>query len=334
LSTFILCFDGTGWYRRSVFLVMLAAGLGLMGWALADSRLTYKLSVQVGLFCLGLFLGCMFCQGELARSKPAPAYLTRSYLMVALGGAAGSALIGIVAPLVLPAYFELGGALVLTAVLLFWHVRRDHAGFRILAAAAVVVTIGCGGWSTHEFYFDTVAATRNFYGVLRVRDAVTYDINPNVLDIAQRDFSYLKDSQATIELVLGDARLSLERKPKQDFDVLVVDAYFGDAIPVHLLPTQALEIYRGHVKPGGVIAIHVTNQFLNLIPIVAELADAHHLFVLHIRDHRETGLSRANDWMLLSDRPASLGWPKLSEAARAVEKRPDWRLWTDDFRLC
>jgi len=407
LSTFILCFDGTRWYRRSVFLVMLAVGLGVMGWALADPRLTYELSVQIGLFCIGLFVGCMFCHGELARSKPAPAYLTRFYLMVASGGAAGSALIGIVAPLVLPAYFELAGSLVLIAVLLLWQVRREHAGLRTLAAAAMVATVACAIWSIRQFYVDTVAAKRNFYGVVRVREAVRgdnrlraltygtvqhgvqdtspnlsryptsyyvptsgigrllsvrpegfkprrigviglgigtlaayglqgdiyrfYDINPNVMEIAQRDFSYLGDSQATIELVLGDARLALEREPKQNFDVLVVDAFFGDAIPVHLLTTQALGLYRQHMKPGGVIAIHVTNQFLNLVPVVANLADAHHLFVLYIQDHRETGLARANDWMLLSDRAASLGLSKLTEAARAIEKRPDWRLWTDDF---
>src|SRR5208283_159986 len=107
LLTFILCFDSTRWYRRELFLALLAAGLGVMAWTLADSDLTQRLGLQIGVFCAGLFLACMFCHGELARLKPAPRYLTRFYLMVSLGGAIGSALVGLVAPLVLPAHFEL-----------------------------------------------------------------------------------------------------------------------------------------------------------------------------------------------------------------------------------
>ena len=102
-----------------------------------------------------------------------------------------------------------------------------------------------------------------------------YEINPAVLAIAQRDFTFLRDSDATIEVHLGDARLSLEREPKQDFDVLVIDAFSSDAIPVHLITTEALGIYRRHMKPGGIIAFHVTNRFLNLVPVVEALAHVH-----------------------------------------------------------
>ena len=89
-----------------------------------------------------------------------------------------------------------------------------------------------------------------------------YDINPAVIAVAQRDFTYLSDSDATIETALGDARLSLEREPPQKFDVLAIDAFSSDAIPVHLITAEALAIYRKHMKPGGVIAFHVTNRFL------------------------------------------------------------------------
>ena len=140
LLTFILCFDGKGWYRRDTFLAMLAAGLCVMAWTLADSKFTHELEIQIGVFCAGLFLACMFCHGELVRLKPAPAYLTRFYLMISLGGAVGSALVGIVAPLVLPAYFELAGGLVIAAVLLLWQVRRQHIVFGALAVAAVLTT--------------------------------------------------------------------------------------------------------------------------------------------------------------------------------------------------
>ena len=88
-----------------------------------------------------------------------------------------------------------------------------------------------------------------------------YDINPGVIAIANRDFSYLKDSDATIELPLGDARLKLEREAPQGFDVLAIDAFSSDAIPVHLITKEAVQVYLKHMKPDGVIAYHVTNRY-------------------------------------------------------------------------
>lgn len=407
LLTFILCFDGRGWYRREMFLAMFAAAASVMAWTLADTSLTHDLAIQIGVFCAGLFLACMFCHGELARLKPAPKYLTRFYLMVSLGGAAGSALVGIVAPLVLPADFELAGGLVIAAMLLLWQVRREHLVFGVLAVAALAMTTGCTIWSINEFYDRTIVASRNFYGVLRVQlfgqsdttyrrslihgtivhgtqylapglrtqptsyytqtsgvgrlleslhPSLTplkigviglgagtlatygakgdvfrfYDINPGVVRIAERDFSFLQDSAATIQIVLGDARLSLEREPNQNFDVLVIDAFSSDAIPVHLITSQALGIYRRHMKPGGVIAFHVTNRFLNLVPVVEGLAHLHQMLMIDIADTPE-GPASSSDWLLLSDRRASLDKPELTEAAKEVEVRKDWRLWTDDF---
>ena len=119
-----------------------AAALGVMAWTLADPDLTHELEVQVGVFCVGLFLACMFCHGELVRLKPAPHYLTRFYLMISLGGAIGSVLIGIVVPLVLPAHFELAGGLVVLGALLVWQVRRDMLVFPLLATAGMLVAIG------------------------------------------------------------------------------------------------------------------------------------------------------------------------------------------------
>ena len=111
-----------------------------MAWTLADPNLTHELALQIGVFCAGLFIACMFCHGELARLKPAPRYLTRFYLMISLGGAVGSALVGIVAPLVLPAYFELAGGLV--ALRAAARCGRSGAGtscFVVLAVAALLL---------------------------------------------------------------------------------------------------------------------------------------------------------------------------------------------------
>src|SRR5207244_7577480 len=112
LLSFILCFDARGWYRREFFYLLALIALGGLAWLMVDSRFRYNFLLQIGAFSAGLFVLCMFCHGELARSKPAPRYLTGFYLMVAAGGALGAILVGVVAPLVLAGYYEMGLALV------------------------------------------------------------------------------------------------------------------------------------------------------------------------------------------------------------------------------
>ena len=158
-----------------------------------------------------------------------------------------------------------------------------------------------------------------------------YDINPSVIMIANQQFTYLKQSDATIEIALGDARLSLEREAPQGFDLLAIDAFSGDAIPVHLLTYEALGVYRHHMQPGGIIAFHVTNRFLDLIPIVQRLADEYRMHATLIADSGSDSLASSSDWVLLSDSKAALEAPHIVEAAADIVPRKDWRLWTDDF---
>jgi len=408
LLTFILTFDGRGWYRRDIMLSMTAAALGVMAWTLADPSLTHELGIQVGVFCVGLFLACMFCHGELVRLKPSPRWLTRFYLMISLGGAVGAVMVGILAPLVLPAYFELAGGLALCALLLLWQVRGDYPVYGVLGLAALFTTVGCSAWGMSEFYANTISASRNFYGVLRVQElgddgqsqrrslvhgtilhgnqyldpalahqpttyytntsgigrlldvlhprreplrvgviglgtgslAVYgtpgdtykfYEINPQVIAVAKRDFTYLHDSGANIETALGDARLVLERETAQGFDVLAIDAFSSDAIPVHLITYEAVGIFRKHMKPGGVIAYHVTNRFLDLVPVVDAIARAHGMAALWIADDGAGSLASRSDWVLVSDDKALLDNPRLTESSLPIVHRPDWRLWTDDY---
>ena len=125
-------------------------------------------------------------------------------------------------------------------------------------------------------------------------------------------------------------RLVLEREPSQGFDILAIDAFSSDAIPVHLITSEALAIYRRHMKPSGIIAFHVTNRFLNLVPVVEALAHAHDLAVAWVSDEGE-GVASRSDWVLLSADPEALNKPLIAEATTPIEPRRDWRLWTDDF---
>ena len=158
-----------------------------------------------------------------------------------------------------------------------------------------------------------------------------YDINPAVIRIARTEFTYLADSDANVETVLGDARLSLEREPPQHFDLLAIDAFSSDAIPVHLITSEALGLYLRHMKPDGVIAFHVTNRYLDLVPVVAALARAHGMRAVWIPDPGVDVLASKSDWVLVSNNTALLANPRIAGAATPIHERPDWRLWTDDF---
>ena len=173
LLTFILCFDAQGWYRaRRSFSRCWRRRLGVMAWTLADSKLTHELALQIGVFCVGLFLACMFCHGELVRLKPAPAYLTRFYLMISLGGALGSALVGhrraARAAGVLRARRS-GSSSARCCSL--WQVRQRHASSSARSPSPRSSRRSAARvWAIVEFYDDTIVATRNFYGVLRVQE--------------------------------------------------------------------------------------------------------------------------------------------------------------------
>ena len=175
------------------------------------------------------------------------------------------------------------------------------------------------------------AGTLAAYG--RASDLVRfYDINPQVVELARTEFSFLKDSPAKIEVALGDARLSLEREEApQNFDVLALDAFSSDAIPVHLLTVEAFRTYFRHLKPGGILAVHISNRYLDLAPVVQQAARALSLELREIEndDDDDAGVYRS-DWMLLSASPAAFRGPLLDEA-RAVDSEPRVRLWTDDY---
>ena len=157
-----------------------------------------------------------------------------------------------------------------------------------------------------------------------------YDINPAVIEVANTWFTYLKDSPGKMQIVLGDARLSLEREPPQDFDLLAVDAFSGDAIPVHLITVEAFTEYLRHLKPRGVIAFHVSNRFLDLKPVLLAIAEKHGLEYAYVHETGEEG-GTTSDWVLITRYKPFILRKDIVDATEPVAPRPDWRLWTDDF---
>jgi SAM-dependent methyltransferase len=159
-----------------------------------------------------------------------------------------------------------------------------------------------------------------------------YDINPRVVELARSEFSFLKDSRARVEVVLGDARLSLEREEKQGFDVIALDAFSSDAIPVHLLTAEAIALYLRHLRPGGILAVHISNRYLDLVPVVQQAALHYSLELRQVEneDDDDAGVYQS-DWMLLSPSRAAFEGELLRNAAEKVETERRVGLWTDDY---
>jgi len=165
-----------------------------------------------------------------------------------------------------------------------------------------------------------------------------YEINPDVTSLATGEggyFSYLRDSRATIEIVEGDARVALERElrtPELDqFDILVLDVFSSDSIPMHLLTKEAFEIYLERLKPGGVLAIHITNRFLDLKPVVVGIADFFGLQRALVHDVPREPTDQESTWVLLSYENSHFDQPPISLVRMAEKDQIETRLWTDDF---
>lgn len=159
-----------------------------------------------------------------------------------------------------------------------------------------------------------------------------YEINGQVSDIARTLFYYLRESKAATRIVEGDARLSLARETSPPFDVLVLDAFSGDAIPVHLLTREAFAVYRKRLAPDGVIAFHLSNVFLDLPPVVKRLAESVGYQAVLVRnpDNLEDDVLAA-DWMLVTNNPSVLDNAGIRLHSAPIAPRPDLRLWTDDY---
>jgi hypothetical protein len=159
-----------------------------------------------------------------------------------------------------------------------------------------------------------------------------YEINPQVIAVANNWFTYLKQSPAKSEIVLGDARLSLESESSQQFDVLAVDAFSGDAIPVHLLTKEAFAVYFRHLKPDGILAVHTSNTYLNLAPVVKMLAeDADYPTRLIASDDDTTMMVSTADWVLVTRNQEFLNKPETFAGSQTIEVPARLRLWTDDY---
>ncbi len=414
LLSFILCFDSERWYWPRCYAVATAAGVAVLCLLLIsrESNLSFgwQAVLQFGL----LFCGCMLCHGELARRKPDPRQLTLFYLTISAGGAAGGILVGLIAPLVFPHWWEFHLALLAISVIALgvgfteqgWlGGERRPPLVGVVAGVALLTLVGVVFAEAVTRYATSIATIRNFYGVLSVETdpvdntlllqhgriihgiqyldptlrgiptayyggdsgigrALTvmrgrpqplrigvvglgvgtlaaygrpgdsfrfYEINENVVRLAEEQFEFLSRTPATVEVELGDARLSLERESPRNFDLLVLDAFSSDAIPMHLLTREALDVYLKHLAPGGVLAIHISNLHFDLRAITDALAEDAGLAgaTLSHLVSAETPGQKSSDWALLTREAGFLDHEILRDIVAAPQPR---RVrWTDRY---
>jgi hypothetical protein len=418
LLTFILCFEGSGWYQRNPYLQLFAVAVGSMAYALSEDFQNAGIKVLIPLFACGLFICCMVCHGELVRQKPHPRHLTAFYLMISLGGALGGVFVGLVAPRVFKGLYELPIGLVASAAAVLAALCQDpetdfSKGWKQpVTLVSILLTLGLAvylGIEIHKSNQGVRVRVRNFYGALKVtdsggtpdeaairklthgtidhgeqfldwarRDHPTtyygpnsgvglairtcqargplrmgviglgtgtlaaygrpgdyirfYEINPLVQWLANREFTFLKGSKAKVEVALGDARLSLERERNDDYDVLVVDAFSSDSIPIHLLTREAFAVYFRQLRSNGVLAVHVSNKYLNLQPVARQLGESlgKSAKVVDTEDEDFNDIFGAT-WVLVTGSPDLFDQPLLKSAAAPIRFSKSLRLWTDDY---
>lgn len=410
LLTIILAFQFPHLLARGLVTRLLIVFLGSLAYMLSKTEFSLPMRISVIFFLGEVFVSCYFCHSEAVALRPKRASeSTLFYLLFAAGGALGSFLIGIAAPLMFRYNYDLVSTFLITALLAFAVTWKGGWSQRMLWGVACVMMAMLISWLHIAYQRETIAAVRNFYGTLRVRESRRYpgavmrtllngtiqhgtqyfgteklrhlpttyyaedsgvglairfcchgrahnigviglgagtiaaygrpgdrirfyEINPAVPPIAKNVFTYIRDASAHIEIVEGDGRLSLAREDPQQFDVLVVDAFSGDAIPLHLLTAEAVALYRKHLAPGGILAFHISNQHVDLEPPITLLARAVGMQVMRVANapNDEMGEFGAT-WMLLSDNQAFFSQPEVASRARPAATKPGLRLWTDDY---
>ena len=449
LCSFIVAFDHSRWYSRWAFgfgvLVLLALVVHyeptiervdtflnrLLGRVGEDKIALVELwSLAAGCYFFALFLIATLCHGELAQSRPAPEHLTKFYLTMSLGGAAGGLFVNLAAPYLFDTFFEFPLGMIITALatggLLIVAARQSSSPATRWTSIAATIAIGSLSLigivrqqtKPDKLTYRTVHESRNFYGVVTVmhraigdpkdenftffsgdiqhgkqladparrktpltyygegsgcetavkivqarspechigvvglgvgtiagyareKDRLRfYEINPEVIRIAQdeRWFHFLSDCPQKPEVVLGDARLQLEQElhksGSQEFDLLVIDAFSGDAVPTHLLTREAFEVYLKHLKPGGILAMHITNTHLDLYPVVTQLAKHSQCAQRRIYKSGDNDkLLQRSYYFLVARDEATLAsvTDEISELPDYLRRERSVPMWTDDY---
>jgi hypothetical protein len=163
-------------------------------------------------------------------------------------------------------------------------------------------------------------------------DLTFYEINPIVPKIASTEFTFYPDSYANKRILMGDGRLSLERQQPQNFDVLMMDAFSGDSIPVHLVTKEAFQLYFRHLKPTGYLVMHISNKYLDLEPVLARIASELNKSALLVEtEEDESGDCFGTTFIVMAHSPEAFQTKSFSGITGRPKTRDGVNTWTDDY---
>jgi len=423
LLTYIICFNTPKWYVQKLWFTSFACS-SFAGTFMFFVGVQFSLVQQVLTYCILLLSACMICHGELAKLQPHKNKLTLFYLVLALGGVIGSLFTAIVAEKIFNQYYELivGIALVFIffTLSLWWQnlstklspIQTTNNKFLYIASSISLVAFGFYFNQLDSRYFASdVHNSRNFYGVLAVKDQtkndspirvlfdgatnhgsqslieifknqptsyyrtnsgvalalnnldktqsnkvgivglgtgtlasyaqpqdhyVFYELNPDVAAVAKQYFSYLSDSKAKTDIRLGDARVTMQTELKtsgsQQYNTLVIDAFSSDAIPVHLLTLEAFELYFKHLKKDGLLALHISNNHLDLLPLINALALKLNIPLNHFIAASSSSKEQTTQWVVLTHNKDFINNEMVKIKATYLNLKPeDTQIWTDKY---
>ena len=419
LLTFIISFHSPKWYVRWYWYVLfiLSSFAGLLMFFIGSQ---FDILSQVFIYSGILLSACMICHGELVKLKPSTDRLTLFYLNMSLGGFLGSAFVAFVAQRFFTQFLEFPIALVAVFLLLgccTYLLRnstvKDNNKSPILIASscgvfAVMLVVGFVSLN-QQFKENTVELSRNFYGILSVKDVEVngvverrlidgttshgtqslnaeladipmsyyrkdsgvalalqhlfltpqvnvgliglgagtlatygrrgdsytfYELNPNVERMARQYFTYIDNSKANVEVIIGDGRVTLQKEldngDANAFDVLVVDAFSGDSVPAHLLTVEAFDLYFSHLKASGVLAIHVSNSHLDLTALVKGLAANRDYSALYFKTEATDTEVTQTEWVIVTNNQSFI---RNTKVKRLQSEWPNDNelIWTDNY---
>lgn len=409
LLSFIITFSYPKAYIRSLWYIIYSSLAVLV--LVITSHHQLLLHLQLIIYPVLIFSGCMICHGELFNQKPDKDQLTYYYLMIALGGVFGGLFVNLIGPLFFNEWWDFYFALIGISLYVAFFVTRSKI-YKIPALAISVALCVLMGYQLQRSHEDVIAMVRNFFGksdiverkienrpyqrqlrngniihghqyldpIRRVlpttyygknsglglainfqrqfhphlkigviglgtgtiaaltehQDFIRfYEIDPDMEHIARNYFYYLYDSLGDVDVVIGDGRMLLDRARKQNqfenYDLLVVDAFNGDAIPLHLVTQEAMEVYLSQLGEKGLLLFHISSRYLSLYPQLQALASANGVYAYLTHNQSEDkDWVFSSEWVVIS-RQTDIGVSLYNRKALVFNSTRSAKVWTDDY---
>jgi len=408
-------------FLKAMVIASALCAVAIFAFLFNDAKVSYTDTIISGFVTSGIslhlicfFLVSLTCHAKVAVTRPAPAYLTSFYLVIALGGIIGSSCNSFIAPLIFSDFYDYQIALAIAAAVLVCSIKFETTK-RFLPASSLIVIAATGlALIVCNLNKDPreIVSKRNFFGVLKIKtdknnatsqiwngvtlhggesldkdkrntpifyygdsspsndvfrlleedkknlpyamlgmgsgslacyakpgqEVLIYELNPTVIEVASNPFFFTyiteaKKRKAKIDIQSGDARVNIQKAPDKFLQLIVMDTFSSDSIPLHLITKEAFSLYQRKLTDDGCILIHVTNNYYDLKKPIAKAAESLGLEAISRDSYfsRREALQEPTDWILLSKNKSLIEKLKNQYQWQTVSPDEKMRLWTDDY---